>query len=72
MLKASIATSNNSVEVKVVNAVNKSVQNVFKGKSHDETPTSGLVNQNFPAPLRQKVNQSTIRWAFIRRPDVNS
>jgi hypothetical protein len=59
-LKVSMAPSSNSVEVKVVNASNKSVKIVINGKSYERTPTTGLVTYKFPATVGKKVIRVTI------------
>lgn len=70
-LKVSMAPSSNSVEVKVVNAANKSVKIVINGKSYDRTPTTGLVTYKFPATLGQKVIRVTIgKKTFVRSVTV--
>ena len=71
VLKVSMAPSSNSVEVKVVNAANKSVKIVINGKSYDRTPTTGLVTYKFPATLGQKVIRVTIgKKTFVRSVTV--
>lgn len=71
LLKVSMAPSSNSVEVKVVNATNKSVKIVINGKSYDRTPTTGLVTYKFPATLGKKVIRVTIgKKTFVKSVTV--
>ena len=70
-LKVSMAPSSNSVEVRVVNAANKSVKIVVNGKSYERTPTTGLVTYKFPATVGKKVIRVTIgKKTFVRSVNV--